>query len=81
MYGKKVTIVLGTFLGAHTVQTVSKYIWMRRWPHCRLVLVRSRNQELFYYKFYKNSIVFYTIVAVDETLNLALDTTFPLSYL
>ena len=34
-------------------------------PHCGLVLVRISNQELVYLKFYKNSIVSYTIVAVD----------------
>ena len=47
-------------------------------PHCGLALVRSSNQEFVYYQFYKNSIVSYTIVAVEETLNLALDTTFHL---
>ena len=47
----------------------------------RLVLVRSSNQEFVHYEFYKNSIVSYTIVAVEETLNLAFDTTFSLSYL
>ena len=46
--------------------------------HCELVLVRSSNQELVYYKFYKNSIVSYTIVAVEDTLNLALDNNFSL---
>ena len=45
------------------------------------ILVWSSNQELAYYKFYKNSLVSYTVVAVEETQNLALDTTFPLSYL
>ena len=47
-------------------------------PHCGLALVRSSNQDLVYYIFYKNNIVFYTIVAVEDTLNLALDTTFSL---
>ena len=47
-------------------------------PHWGLVLVRLSNQELVYYKFYKNSIVSYTIVAVEDTLNLALDNNFSL---
>ena len=45
-----------------------------------VVLVQSSSQELVY-KFYKNSIVSYTIITVEEALNLALDTTFPSSYL
>ena len=46
-----------------------------------LICLIAGNQELVYYKFHKNSIVPYTIVADKEALNLALDTTFPLSYL
>ena len=42
--------------------------------HCGLVLVPSNNQKLVYYKFYKNSIVSHTMVAVEETLKLAVDT-------
>ena len=49
--------------------------------HCGLTLVRSVNQELVYFKYYKNSTVSYTIDSVEETLNLALDTTFSLNYL
>ena len=49
--------------------------------HCGLVLVRWSNQELVYYKFCKSSIVSYTIVAVEATLNLALDTTKDIIYL
>ena len=48
--------------------------------HFVVVLVQSSSQELVY-KFYKNSIVSYTIITVEEALNLALDTTFPSSYL
>ena len=48
--------------------------------HFVVVLVESSSQELVY-KFYKNSIVSYTIITVEEALNLALDTTFPSSYL
>ena len=45
---------------------------------CLVWYVRSSNQELVYYEFYKNNIVSYTIVAVEETLNLALDNSFSL---
>ena len=48
--------------------------------HFVVVLVQSSSQELVY-KFYKNSIVSYTIITVEEALNLAVDTTFPSSYL
>ena len=48
--------------------------------HFVVVLVQSSSQELVY-KFYKNSIVSYTIITVEEALNLALDTTFPSRYL
>ena len=48
--------------------------------HFVVVLVQSSSQELVY-KFYKNSLVSYTIITVEEALNLALDTTFPSSYL
>ena len=48
--------------------------------HFVVVLVESSSQELVY-KFYKNSIVSYTIITVEEALNLALDTTFPSRYL
>ena len=41
----------------------------------------ASNQEFPYYKFYESNIVSYTIIAFEETLNIALDTTFPLSYL
>ena len=34
-----------------------------------MVLLWSNNQDLVYYKFYKNSIVSYTIIAFEETLN------------
>ena len=48
--------------------------------HFVVVLAESSSQELVC-KFYKNSIVSYTIITVEEALNLALDTTFPSRYL